>query len=129
MKKYNINNFYIEITKRISKDKYFNKKDFYLFKITIYYKLLGIKIKIYEIEQIRYSCKYYDDFNESLLNDVIAYYIRDIIYYKNNTITDYSEIRKIYSKLYYYISRIKDLLYKIRNNFRKVNNNFDIGYK
>lgn len=129
MKTYDINNFYVEVTKRVNKDPDFNIPGYDLFEIIIYYKLIGIKIKIYKITQIRYSTsRDYDNFNESLLNNLIAYYISDVISYKNNTNTDFLEIRKIYSKLYYYISRIKDSLYKIENCFRKTNNKFNIGY-
>ena len=129
MKIYNINNFYVEVIKRANKDPDFNLPGYYLFEITIYYKLIGIKIKIYKITQIRYSSKDYDNFNESVLNELIAYYVSDIICYKNNTNTDFSTIRKIYSKVYYYISRIKDSLYKIENCFRNKENKLDIGYE
>ena len=98
MKTYDINNFYIEIIKRVNKDPDFNITGYDLFEITIYYKLIGIKIKIYKITQIRYTSEDYDSFNESLLNELIAYYISDIVCYKNNTNTEFSKIRKIYSK-------------------------------
>lgn len=128
MKKYNINNFYIEINKRKNKDPEFHT-GYDLFDIIIYYKLLGIKIKIYKISQIRYSCKYYDNFNKFMLDTIISSYISDIICYKNNINYDFSEIRTIYSKSYYYISRIKDVLYKIKNRFRNKDNKFDVGYE
>lgn len=129
MEKYNINNFYIEINKRFNKNPGFVLTGYNLFDVTIYYKLLGIKIKIYKIHQIRYSYKDYDNFNKSMLDTIIASYIRDSICYKNHINDDFSEIRIIYSKLYYYISRIKDVLYRIKNSFRNKDNKFDVGYE
>lgn len=128
MKTYDINNFYIEINKRLNKNLEFDVP-YNLFDVTIYYKLLGIKIKIYKISQIRYSYKDYDNFNESMLYGITASYIRDIGRYKNNINDDFSEVRIIYSKSYYYISRIKDFLYKIKNSFRNKDNKFDVGYE
>lgn len=128
MKKYNINNFYVEINKRLNKDPEFHT-GYDLFDITIYYKLLGIKIKIYKIIQIRYSSKDYDNFNSSMLDSIIASYMRDNICYKNNINDDFSEITMVYSKSYYYISRIKDFLYKIKNSFKNKDNKVDLGYE
>lgn len=129
MKNYKINNFYIEINKRMSKDLEFTRTGYDLFDITLYYKLLGIKIKIYKISQIRYSNKDYDNFNKSMLDTIIASYIRDAVCYKNNINDDFSEIRIIYSKSYYYISRIKALVYKIKKIFSNRDNKIDIGYE
>lgn len=129
MKYYEIDNFYIEINKRLSKTPEFAHINYNLFDIILYYKLLGTKIKIYRITQIRYSNKDYDNFNKSMLDSIIASYIRDVVCYKNIINDDFSEIRMVYSKLYYYISRIKDFVYKIKRVFRNRENKFDIGYE
>ena len=132
MKTFNIDKFYIELhiqEKRIMDVLGESNIEYNPTSTIIYYKLLGKKIKIYEINKVRHN--FIDDyeFNRVKLYRLLPLYIDDINTYKHNTITTWNEVRIIHSKIYYNICNIKTILNKIKNRFRKSKVcKYDLGY-
>jgi len=135
MKSYNIDNFYIEIyvqEKKIVDILGGAPVEYHPTSIIIYYKFLGKKIKIYEINKTRYH--FIDDyeFNRVKLYSLLPLYIDDINTYKHNIIIEWNEVRTIHSKIYYKITIINGFLNKIKRKFSFTKkdklSNYDFGY-
>lgn len=133
MKTFNIDKFYIEVyihEKRIN-DFLGTPFEYNPRTIIIYYKFLGINIKIYEININGTRCYSIDDyeFDKTTLYNILPLYINDINIYKHNVITNWGEVRIIHSKIYYNIGNIKNILNKIKNRFRRSKvSKCDLGY-
>lgn len=134
MKSYNIDRFYIEVhvqEKKIMDILGGAYREYNPTSIVIYYKFLGKKIKIYEINKTRYHFLDDYEFNRVKLYSLLPLYIDDINTYKHNTIINWNEVRTIHSKIYYKITIIDGLLNKIKTKFtfnkHKVSK-YDFGY-
>lgn len=135
MKIFNIDKFYIELyvqEKKIMDVLGGCPVEYHPTSIIIYYKFLGRKIKIYEVNKNRYHFMDDYEFNRVKLYSLIPLYISDINIYKHNIIIEWNEVRTIHSKIYYKITIIHDFLNKIKRkfNFTKKDkiNNCDFGY-
>lgn len=135
MKTFDIDKFYIEIyvqEKKIVDVLGGCPVEYHPTSIIIYYKFLGRKIKIYEINKNRYH--FIDDyeFNKVKLYSILPLYLDDIDTYKRNTIINWDEIRVIHSKIYYNVTKINSILNKIKSRVRYIIKpkvgRYDFGY-
>lgn len=120
MKTYNIDKFYIEVhvqEKKIMDVLGGAPMEYNPTSIVIYYKFLGKRIKIYEVNKTRYHFMDDYEFNRVKLYSILPLYIDDINTYKHNTIINWNEVRTIHSKIYYKITIIDSFLNKIKRQF------------
>ena len=104
---------------------------YYTNHIIIYYKILNINIKIYEVILFDDKNRLIDLINRDKIFYILSHYFNEV---KNNykVHTDYKSVSIIHSNIYYYISKLNSVINNFRNKFkikRKLNEPVDFGYE